>query len=249
MKKLITVIYSLLAYLLSVIALLYVIGFVGNFVVQKSIDSGATTGFVPALFIDLGLILVFALQHSVMARPAFKERWIRLVGAVAERSTYVLLTSLALFLLCWQWQPIFPVIWQIENKTIAMLLAGIYFFGWVIVFLATFMINHFELFGLKQAFDNFGDRLPGTATFKMNLFYTIVRHPIMLGLLIAFWATPVMTLGHLLFSIVTTSYILIAVKYLEERDLRKVFGKQYETYQRNVPMLIPFSGKRKDVAK
>ena len=127
-----------------------------------------------------------------------------------------------------------------------MILTGLYFFGWLIVFLSTFMINHFELFGLKQAFENFMGRHPGVATFKMNFFYTIVRHPIMLGLLIAFWAAPLMTLGHLLFSIINTLYIFIAVKFLEEKDLRKAFGKEYEVYQKNVPMVIPFAGKRKD---
>lgn len=245
MKKSIILGYSIVAYLFSVIALLYVIGFVVNFVVPKSIDSGSATGSSNAFFTDAILIVVFALQHSVMARSSFKKWWIGFVGAVAERSTYVLFTSLALFLLCWQWQPISPVIWRIENQTITMILTGLYFSGWIIVFLSTFMINHFELFGLKQAFENFGNRHPSAASFKVNFFYTFVRHSIMLGLLIAFWVTPVMTLGHLLFSIITSFYILIAVKFLEEKDLRKAFGKKYEAYQQNVPMLIPFFTKRK----
>jgi len=249
MKKTIIVLYSVLAYLSGVLALLYVIGFVGNFVVPKSIDSAATTSFSQAFLIDIGLILVFALQHSIMARPAFKTWWIRIVGAAAERSTYVLFSGLALFLLCWQWQPIGPVIWQVENKTAEIILVVVYFSGWAILFLATFMINHFELFGLKQAFENFANKQPGAITFKMNFFYTMVRHPIMLGLLIAFWAAPVMTIGHLLFSLITSLYILIAVKFLEEKDLRKEFGQQYEAYQQNVPMLIPFSVKRKNVSK
>ncbi|MEP6947795.1 MAG: methanethiol S-methyltransferase [Ginsengibacter sp.] len=244
MKKSIILVYSLLAYLAGVVALLYVIGFVGNFVVPKSIDTGSEAGFSRALIINLVLIILFALQHSVMARPAFKAWWIRIIGTAAERSTYILLTSLALFLLCWQWQPMPMIIWKIENTHVTMILTGVYFLGWLIVFLSTFMINHFELFGLKQAFENFAGHHPGGTTFKTNFFYTVVRHPIMLGLLIAFWAAPLMTLGHLLFSFTTTVYILIAVKFLEEKDLRKSFGKEYEAYQKNVPMVIPFSGKR-----
>jgi len=249
MKKSIIVLYSVMAYLSGVFALLYLIGFAGNFVVPKSIDSPATTGFSRAFIIDIGLILVFALQHSIMARSAFKEWWILIVGAAAERSTYVLFSGLALLLLCRQWQPIGPVIWQVENKTADVILVAVYFSGWAILFLATFMINHFELFGLKQAFENFGNKQPGAIKFKTNFFYTMVRHPIMLGLLIAFWAAPEMTIGHLLFSLTTSLYILIAVKFLEEKDLRKVFGRQYEAYQQNVPMLIPFSVKRKRVSK
>ena len=249
MKKLIILFYSLLAYLSGVVALLYVIGFIENFVVPKSIDSGSETDFGRALIINLILIILFALQHSVMARPAFKKWWVRIIGIAIERSTYILFTSLALFLLCWQWQPMPMIIWKIENDTVVMILTGIYFSGWLIVFLSTFMINHFEMFGLKQAFENFAGRYPGVATFKMNFFYTIVRHPIMLGLLIAFWASPLMTLGHFLFSITNTLYIFIAVKFLEEKDLRKSFGKEYEAYQKNVPMVIPFLGKRKKAAK
>ncbi len=244
MKKSIILVYSLLAYLAGVVALLYVIGFLGNFVVPKSIDSGPETGFARALLINVVLVILFALQHSVMARPAFKEWWVRMIGTAAERSTYVLFTSLALFLLCWQWQPMPMIIWKIENERVAMILTGLYFFGWLIVFLSTFMINHFELFGLKQARENFVGRHPGVATFKINFFYKIVRHPIMLGLLIALWAAPIMTLGHLIFSLTNTLYILIAVKFLEEKDLRKVFGEEYKAYQKNVPMVIPFTGKK-----
>lgn len=249
MKKLIIVVYSLLAYLVGVVALLYVIGFIGNFVVPKSIDSGSGTNFGPALIINLVLIILFALQHSVMARPAFKKWWVRIVGTAAERSTYILLTSLALFLLCWQWQPMPMIIWKIENEDAIMILTGIYFSGWLIVFLSTFMINHFEMFGLKQAFENFAGRHPAVATLKMNFFYTIVRHPIMLGLLVAFWASPLMTVGHFLFSLANTLYIFIAVKFLEEKDLRKAFGKEYEAYQKNVPMVIPFFSKRNNSPK
>jgi protein-S-isoprenylcysteine O-methyltransferase Ste14 len=249
MKKSIIMVYSLLAYLAGVIALLYVIGFVGNFVVHKSIDSGSETGFTRALLINTALVLLFALQHSIMARPAFKEWWVGIAGPAAERSTYVLLTSVALLLLCWQWQPMPMLIWKIENTHVIVILTGVYFFGWLIVFLSTFMINHFELFGLKQAFENLAGQHPVATTFKTNYFYTIVRHPIMLGLFIAFWASPLMTLGHFVFSITTTIYIFIAVKFLEEKDLRKYFGKEYEAYQKKVPMVIPFSGKRNNLSK
>jgi len=246
MKKSLILLYSLLAYLTGVVALLYVILFLGNFVVSKSIDSGSGTGFARALLINIVLVILFALQHSVMARPAFKEWWIRIIGTAAERSTYILFTSLALFLLCWQWQAMPMVIWKFENELVVMILSGVYFSGWLIVFLSTFMINHFEMFGLMQAFEYFKDRHPGMAKLKMNFFYTIVRHPIMLGLLIAFWAAPLMTLGHLLFAVTNTLYIFIAVKFLEEKDLRKVFGKEYEAYKEKVPMVIPFFGKRKN---
>lgn len=245
MKKIIAVLYSILAYSAGVISLLYVIGFIANVVVPKSIDSGIATNPGYAYIINLGLLSLFAIQHSVMARTSFKERWVNLVGTATERSTYVLFTSLVLLLLCWLWQPISFIVWQTKEKVFIDALTALNYIGWLIVFLSTFMINHFELFGLKQAFDNFSGRIPGMPRFKINYFYTIVRHPIMLGLLIAFWATPVMTAGHLLFSVFNTIYILIAVKYLEERDLKKIFGKEYETYQRNVPMLIPFVLKKK----
>jgi len=228
----------------GVAALLYVIGFLGNFIVPKSIDSGAATGFTQALILNILLVILFAIQHSLMARPSFKAWWVRLIGTAAERSTYVLFTSIALFILCWQWQQMPMVIWKIENETFVLILTGLYFLGWIIVFLSTFMINHFELFGLKQAFGNFNRQSSDISTFKIKFFYTIVRHPIMLGLIIAFWATPIMTLGHFIFSLMNTLYILIAVKFLEEKDLRKVFGKEYELYQKKVPMIIPLIGKK-----
>ncbi len=246
MKKLIAFLYGVVAYLIFLFAFLYAIGFVGNFIVPKSIDSGTETTFIQSLLVNALLLSLFAIQHSVMARPAFKKWWTGIVNPAIERSTYVLLSSLALLLMYWQWQPMQSIAWKAESRTVVMILNGVYFFGWLVVLLSTFMINHFELFGLKQAFANFGGRHPGSATLKVNFFYTIVRHPIMLGLLIAFWATPLMTLGHLIFSITNTLYILIAVKFLEEKDLREVFGKEYELYQKKVPMLIPFFGKRKD---
>ena len=181
------------------------------------------------------------MQHSVMARPSFKKWISAIVNPVIERSTYVLLSSLALLLIYWKWEPITTVVWEAQQETIAVILTGIYFFGWLVVFLSTFMINHFELFGLKQIFDNLKNRQTQSPKFQTNFFYTIVRHPIMLGFIIAFWATPTMTVGHLMFSIITTMYILIAVKYLEEKDLREFIGKEYEDYQSRVPMIIPFT--------
>lgn len=241
MKKSIIFLYGVLAYLIFLISFLYAIGFLGNFIVPKSIDSGIESPLVQSILINLILLSVFAIQHSIMARPAFKKWWTSITDSASERSTYVLLSSLALLLIYWQWQPIKTVVWDVENETLAFILKALFFIGWLIVLLSTFMINHFELFGLKQIFDNFKNKQPQSPLFQVNFFYKIVRHPIMLGFLIAFWATPTMTVGHLLFTVVTTLYILIAVKYLEEKDLRKTLGKKYEEYQEKVPMLVPFT--------
>lgn len=241
MKKIIAFIYGILAYLIFLIAFLYAIGFVGNFIVPKSIDSGTETTFLSALLINALLLSIFAIQHSVMARPAFKKWIINIISPAIERSTYVLLSSLALLLIYWQWKPITTTVWNIENETIAAILTGVFFLGWLIVFLSTFMINHFELFGLKQIVDNLKGKITANPKFQTNFLYKIVRHPIMLGFIIAFWATPEMTVGHLIFSITTTIYIIVAVKYLEEKDLRKSIGKEYEEYQRKVPMILPFT--------
>lgn len=244
MKKSIVVLYGVLAYIFFLIAFLYAIGFVGNFIVPKSIDDGTETSFMQAFLINTILLGLFAIQHTVMARPAFKKWWIRIISPAIERSTFVLVASLLLLLLYWQWQPIPTIVWEIENATSVMFINGIFFFGWIVVLISTFMINHFELFGLKQIFENLRDKQLQPPAFKMNYLYKIVRHPIMLGFIIAFWATPSMTLGHLIFSLTTTIYIIIAVKYLEEKDLRNFFGKEYEEYQKKVPMLFPFIGKR-----
>ncbi|HIA36088.1 MAG TPA: isoprenylcysteine carboxylmethyltransferase family protein [Flavobacteriales bacterium] len=245
MGKFITFIYGVLAYLIFLIAFLYSIGFVGNLIVPKSIDSGIETAFLQAFLVNAILLGVFAIQHSVMARPAFKKWITGIISPAIERSTYVLLSSLALLLIYWQWQPITTVVWKAENEIVAMILTGIFFLGWFIVLLSTFMINHFELFGLKQIFDNLKNKQSQSTTFQVNFFYKIVRHPIMLGFIIAFWATPLMTVGHLIFTVVTTIYIVIAVKYLEEKDLKKTLGEKYEEYQKKVPMFIPFMKPRK----
>lgn len=243
MKKSIIFIYGIVAYCIFLVAFLYAIGFVGNLFVPKTIDSGVEPTLLKAILTNTILLSVFALQHSVMARPKFKEWFTSIFSHAMERSTYILLSSLSLLLVYWQWQPITTLVWETENTILSSILTGIFFLGWLIVLLSTFMINHFELFGLAQIFDNLKNRKTSNPKFQTNYFYKLVRHPIMLGFLIAFWATPVMTLGHLWFSIVTTLYIFVAVKYLEEKDLRKLIGEEYEKYQKEIPMLIPFTKK------
>tara|TARA_R110002126_G_scaffold57662_5_gene152650 strand:- start:169 stop:909 length:741 start_codon:yes stop_codon:yes gene_type:complete len=241
MKKISILIYGILAYIVFLVSFLYAFGFVNNLWVPKGIDSGVNTDLMTALVTNVSLLSLFAIQHSVMARPAFKNWWVKIIGKPAERSTYILLTSLALLLIFWKWQPMTDTVWAIENSTIAMGMQVLYFLGWLIVLLSTFMISHFELFGLTQIIDNLKNRVSKSPSFQVNYFYGLTRHPIMLGFLIAFWATPTMTTGHLLFAIVTTIYILVAVKFLEERDLKKALGDTYVSYQKKVPMLIPFT--------
>lgn len=250
MKNMAIFIYGIIAYVLFLAAFLYAIGFVGNLLVPKGIDSGTETTLLNAIVINALLLSVFAIQHSVMARPAFK-RWItKMISPAMERSTFVLLSSLALLLIYWQWRPITTIVWEVQNPVFAYVLLGLFALGWLIVLLSTFMINHFELFGLKQIYDNLKRRPTTHSKFQTLYLYKIIRHPIMLGFIIAFWATPVMTVGHLLFAVVTTVYILVAVSYLEERDLRTFIGERYETYQKEVPMLIPFTKfKKKDVTE
>lgn len=241
MKKLLVLIYGAIAYIIFLIAFLYAIGFVGNLYVPKTIDSGLEATFLKAIITNAILLSVFAIQHSVMARPAFKKWLTTFVNPAIERSTYILLSSLALLLIYWKWEPMTTVVWKIENEILSFIIIGKFFLGWLIVLLSTFMINHFELFGLSQIYDNFKNKRTPSPKFQTNYLYKIVRHPIMLGFLIAFWASPVMTMGHLLFSLITTLYIFIAVKYLEEKDLRNFIGETYETYQKEVPMLVPFT--------
>lgn len=241
MGKILAFLYGVVAYVVFLVAFLYAIGFAGNIVVPKSISSGADSPLLQGLLVNSVLLGLFAIQHSIMARPAFKKWLTGIISPAIERSTFVLISSLLLLLMYWKWQPLTTVVWQAENEVIAMTLMGVYFFGWLVVFLSTFMISHFELFGLKQIFENFKNKSPQSPKFQTNFFYKIVRHPIMLGFIIAFWATPLMTVGHLLFAVMTTGYILVAVKYLEEKDLRKAIGVEYEEYQENVPMIIPFT--------
>jgi len=245
MKKTIVLLYGIITYIIFLISFLYAIGFVGNFIVPKSIDTGAASPLLQALIVNLLLLSVFAIQHAIMARPAYKKWVSPIFGPAIERSTFVLMASLALLLLYWKWQPMTHTIWHIENEILAMVLVGISFLGWLIVLVSTFLIDHFELLGLKQVFDNLKNKITPNPSFKTTFLYKISRHPMMLGFIIAFWSTPSMTSGHLLFAIVTTAYIFIAVKYLEEKDLRDSIGQKYEEYQKTVPMIVPFTKRRK----
>jgi protein-S-isoprenylcysteine O-methyltransferase Ste14 len=221
------------------VSFLYAIGFVSGLVVPKTIDSGAAAPISETLIIDILLMSVFAVQHSVMARQQFKRWWTQYVPKSVERSIYVLSSSLALILLFWQWRPIPTVVWQIDNPQIAMMVTGLSLVGWLIVLTSTFLINHFELFGLHQVANNLAGRPMPAPRFRTPLFYKFVRHPIYLGFIIAFWAAPTMTLGHLLFAAVTTAYIFVGI-LLEERDLVDLFGDDYRRYKDRVSMLVPW---------
>ncbi|HXZ22957.1 MAG TPA: isoprenylcysteine carboxylmethyltransferase family protein [Pseudolabrys sp.] len=242
MGKLIAFLYGLVAYLMFFIAILYAIGFVTGLVVPKTIDSGAVGPAGEAIIVNLLLMGLFAVQHSVMARPQFKKWWTQFVPVPVERSTFVLFASLVLLLLYWQWRPMPAVMWQVSDPRIATSLVGLELFGWALVFASTFLINHFELFGLHQVTNNLAGKAMPTVRFKTPLLYNLVRHPIYLGFIIAFWAAPVMTAGHLLFAAVTTAYIFVGIA-LEERDLVTVFGDEYRRYRRRVAMIVPFLGR------
>jgi methanethiol S-methyltransferase len=239
MRKAAAFVYGLLSYVMFLGVILYSIGFVANLMaLPKTIDSGAPGPAMPSIAIDLTLLAVFAIQHSVMARRGFKAWWTRYVPAVVERSTYVLFANLALILLLWKWQPLPDVVWRVENPMAAAALVALSLLGWGMVFLSTFLINHFDLFGLKQVFDNLRAMQIEDPQFRTPLLYKFVRHPLYLGFIIAFWAAPVMTVGHLLFAVATTGYIFIGL-LLEERDMVAMFGQTYVNYQRRVSMIVP----------
>lgn len=239
MPRLLALIYGALCYSVFLATFLYAVGFVLGVGVPKHIDSGGESPLLPALIINLGLLGLFAIQHSGMARPAFKRWWTRIVPAPIERSTYVLLSSLALALLFWQWRALPMLIWDIESPVGRGIFFAVSVMGWLLVLIGTFLISHFELFGLRQVWLYARSRKPTEEPFVTRALYRVVRHPLMLGFLIAFWATPAMSLGHLLFALATTGYIVIAVKFLEERDLVAHYGDTYREYQRQVPMLLP----------
>src|SRR4051812_4249529 len=230
--------YGVVAYIAFLGAFLYAIGFVTGIGVPKTIDTGSATPLAQAVIIDLVLMSLFAVQHSVMARKPFKQWLTRYIPISVERSTYVLLASLVLILLFWQWRPIPTVVWQVTNPALATSLLALSLAGWLIVLVSTLLINHFELFGLQQVTHNLSGRTAAAPSFKMPGFYRFVRHPIYLGFIIAFWATPVMTVGHLLFAAVTTAYIFVGI-FLEERDLVELFGDEYRRYRERVGMVIP----------
>ncbi|HEY8571819.1 methanethiol S-methyltransferase [Phenylobacterium sp.] len=238
MRGLPAALYSAVVYLFFFATFLYAAGFVEGVVVPKAIDTGPEGPLLPSLMIDVALLGLFAVQHSLMARPAFKRAWTRLVPPAVERSTYVLAASLALALLFWQWRPLLATVWTVEDPAAALALTAVSWAGWGMVLVSTFLISHFHLFGLSQGFAKMLGR--GDPEFQLTtpLFYKWIRHPIYAGFIVAFWATPQMSLGHLLFAVATTGYILIGI-WLEERDLVGHFGGRYVEYRRNVGMLFP----------
>lgn len=238
MQRLSTLMFGIVSYAAFVATYLYAIGFVGGFAVPTSIDAAPAGPIGLALAVNSALLLVFALQHSVMARPAFKRWWTRFVPEPIERSTYVLLSSLALILLFWQWRPMGGVIWNVESSAGRAALYTLFGGGWLAVLVTTFLINHFDLFGLRQVWLYLLGREYTPLRFKTPGAYRFVRHPLYLGWFFAFWATPVMTAGHLCFALVTAAYILLAIRW-EERDLLTTLGEDYAAYRQRVPMLIP----------
>ena len=235
--------YGVGSYAIFLATFLYLIAFVGNLPVPKTIDSGAPAGLIEAVVVNLMLLGVFAVQHSVMARPAFKRWWIRFVPEPIERSSYVLAASAALVLIVWQWRPIAePLVWNVEDRVASMAIQSIFGLGWAVLLISSFLINHFELFGLSQVYYRLVGRTPKAQEFRTPFLYRHVRHPLYLGFILGSWATPKMSLGHLLFAVGMTGYILIGI-YFEERDLVSQFGERYLRYRERVGMLLPWPRK------
>ncbi len=231
--------YGAVVYVFFLAVFLYAIGFVEGLIVAKDIDAGTVVSPLIAVAINLVLLTAFALQHSIMARPAFKRWWTQFVPKPIERSTYVLFATLLLALVIWQWRPIPAVVWEVDSAAWRLAIYIVSFSGWGVLLLSTFLIDHFDLFGLRQVLRNQRGQVTNDPHFQTPLLYKLVRHPLYLGFIIAFWAAPTMTVGHLLFAAVTTAYIVVAIQF-EERDLIAVFGERYRDYRRRVPMLIPW---------
>lgn len=240
--------YGAVSYVLFLGTFLYLIGFVGNYLVPKSIDSGAEGPVGQAVIINVVLIALLGLQHSIMARPRFKTWWTKFIPKPIERSTFVLFTNLLLLLLVWQWRPMTAIVWQVDHSIGRSLLTGLSFGGWALVLYSTFLIDHFDLFGMRQVFLHLRGRPYAQVPFVTPLLYKIVRNPLMLGFVTAFWFTPTMTQGHLLFAIVTTAYILVGIS-LEERDAAEELGDGYRRYRANTPMLLPWPRKKSGPAE
>lgn len=242
MARLLALLYGITAYVLFLGTFLYAIGFLARVVVPKDIDDGVASATGTALAVNLLLLAVFGLQHSIMARPAFKKWWTKFVPQPIERSTYVLITCVILGLIFWQWRPMASSVWNLEHPATRIVLQGMFWVGIGTVLLSTFLIDHFDLFGLRQVWSCFRGEEYREPEFKVWSLYRLVRHPLMLGFMIAFWGTPTMTVGHLLFAIVTTLYMLVAI-HIEERDLLSFHGDEYDHYRRSVSMILPLPRK------
>jgi protein-S-isoprenylcysteine O-methyltransferase Ste14 len=248
LKRIVIFSYGLICYLVFLATFVYAIGFIGNLIVPKSIDSGPEGSFIQALLVNAALLGLFAMQHSVMARQWFKRAWTRLIPEPVERSTYVLFSSLALLLMFHQWRPMGGVIWEVDNATVRAVIYGLFALGWSTVLASTFLIDHFDLFGLRQAYLYLRGREYTSLKFRTPGLYRLVRHPLYLGWLLVFWSAPTMTVAHLLFALATTGYILIAIQW-EERDLTRLYGNEYRQYRQRVPMILPWrSGKNRELA-